>query len=153
MLMQSREKLADKIEFINLLCRLGVSYNFENEIEEQLNDIFIVLPDLLSKNDYDLYTLAILFQVLRQYGYKMPCVAAHFEPEYTLARLMITKYTKMLSVVDDTYDAYGTIDELRRFTDAFQRCNADAIDEVPEYMKVIYKGLLNLFDENRKCWQ
>ncbi|KAF2297395.1 hypothetical protein GH714_022935 [Hevea brasiliensis] len=274
MLMQSTEKLADKIEFINLLCRLGVSYNFENEIEEQLNDIFIVLPDLLSKNDYDLYTLAILFQVLRQYGYKMPCdvfnkfkdsdggfnktissdvkgllslyeatflsvhgedildealaftrqhletlaaqssprlakrdesrnetllkfakldynrlqffykqelallsswwkdinlaeklpyirdrivevylwaVAAHFEPEYTLARLMITKYTKMLSVVDDTYDAYGTIDELRRFTDAFQRCNADAIDEVPEYMKVIYKGLLNLFDETESA--
>ncbi|KAF2297399.1 hypothetical protein GH714_023078 [Hevea brasiliensis] len=255
MLMQSTEKLADKIEFINLLCRLGVSYHFENEIEEQLNDIFIVLPDLLSKNDYDLYTLAILFQVLRQYGYKMPCdvfnkfkdsdggfkktissdvkgllslyeatflkrlearqyicfyegdesrnetllkfakldynrlqffykqelallsswwkdinlaeklpyirdrivevylwaVAAHFEPEYTLARLMITKYTKMLSVVDDTYDAYGTIDELRRFTDAFQRCNADAIDEVPEYMKVIYKGLLNLFDETESA--
>ncbi|KAJ9167157.1 hypothetical protein P3X46_021827 [Hevea brasiliensis] len=301
MLMQSTEKLADKIEFINLLCRLGVSYHFENEIEKQLNDIFIVLPDLLSKNDYDLYTLAILFQVLRQYGYKMPCdvfnkfkdsdggfkktissdvkgllslyeatflsvhgedildealaftrqhletlaaqssprlakrirnallrpfhqgierlearqyicfyegdesrnetllkfakfdynrlqffykqelallsswwkdinlaeklpyirdrivevylwaVAAHFEPEYTLARLMITKYTKMLSVVDDTYDAYGTIDELRRFTDAFQRCNADAIDEVPEYMKVIYKGLLNLFDETESA--
>ncbi|KAF2297398.1 hypothetical protein GH714_023039 [Hevea brasiliensis] len=78
-------------------------------------------------------------------------VAAHFEPEYTLARLMITKYTKMLSVVDDTYDAYGTIDELRRFTDAFQRCNADAIDEVPEYMKVIYKGLLNLFDETESA--
>ncbi|KAJ9167159.1 hypothetical protein P3X46_021829 [Hevea brasiliensis] len=282
-LMQLTGKLADKIEFINLLC---VSYHFENEIEEQLSDIFIVLPDLLSKNDYDLYTLAILFQVLRQYGYKMPCdvfnkfkdsdgmfkktissdvkglltlyeatflsvrgedildealaftsprlakrtrnallrpfhqgierlearkyicfyegdesrnetllkfakldysrlqclykqelallsswwkdlnlveklpyirdrivevylwaVAAHFEPEYTLARLMITKYTKMISVVDDTYDAYGTIDELQRFTDAFQRCDADAIDEVPEYMKVIYKSLLNLFDE------
>lgn len=27
------------------------------------------------------------------------------------------------------------------------RCNADAIDEVPEYMKVIYKSLLKLFDE------
>ncbi|XP_057987343.1 probable terpene synthase 6 [Hevea brasiliensis] len=301
MLMQSMEKLADKIEFINLLCRLGVSYHFENEIEKQLNDIFIVLPDLLSKNDYDLYTLAILFQVLRQYGYKVPCdvfnkfkdsdggfkktissdvegllslyeatflsvhgedildealaftrqrletlaaqssprlakrisnallrpfhqgierlearqyicfyegdesrnetllkfakldysrlqclykqklaflsswwkelnlaeklpyirdrvveaylwaVGAHFEPEYALARLMIAKYAKMISVVDDTYDAYGTIDELRRFTDAFQRCDADVIDEVPEYMKVIYKGLLNLFDETESA--
>ncbi|KAF2297393.1 hypothetical protein GH714_022834 [Hevea brasiliensis] len=78
-------------------------------------------------------------------------VGAHFEPEYALARLMIAKYAKMISVVDDTYDAYGTIDELRRFTDAFQRCDADVIDEVPEYMKVIYKGLLNLFDETESA--
>ncbi|KAJ9167156.1 hypothetical protein P3X46_021826 [Hevea brasiliensis] len=301
MLIQSTEKLTDKIEFINLLYHLGVSYHFENKIDEQLNDIFNVLPDLLAQNDYDLHTLAISFQVFRQHGYKMPCdvfnkfkdsdggfdktissdvkgllslyeatflsvhgedildealaftrqhletlvaqssprlaehirnaplrpfyqgieriktrqyisfyegdesrnetllkfakldynrlqflykqelallsswwkdlnlaeklpyirdrvvevylwaVAAHFEPEFALARLMIAKYTKMVSVVDDTYDAYGTIDELQRFTDAFDRCNADAIDDVPEYMKVIYKGLLKLFDETESA--
>lgn len=55
-------------------------------------------------------------------------IGAHFEPEYALARLMITKYTKMVSVVDDTYDAYGTIDELQRFTDSFQRFDKENND-------------------------
>ncbi|XP_065850293.1 terpene synthase 5-like [Euphorbia lathyris] len=73
MLLQSAETLTDNINFINLLCRLGVSYHFEDEINEQLHHIFNMLPELLKDNDYDLCTLANLFRVLRQYGYKMTC--------------------------------------------------------------------------------
>ncbi|EEF43765.1 casbene synthase, putative [Ricinus communis] len=39
-------------------------------------------------------------------------IGNHFEPQYAFSRVMITKYTVMVSAVDDTYDAYGTIDEL-----------------------------------------
>ncbi|KDP35342.1 hypothetical protein JCGZ_10983 [Jatropha curcas] len=370
MLKQSTGELIENIEFINLLYRLGVSYHFEAEIKEQLSHIFIALPDNINDNNYDLYTSALIFQVLRQHGYKMPydvfkkfkdnngefkksinddvkgllglyeatflsvhgedildealvftkrrleilaakssphlanrirnallrpfhhgierietrqyisfyaeeespnqtplkfakldfnrlqllykqelalvskwwkdlnlveklpyvrdrivkiyiwaigahfepqyalvrvmitkytkmvsvvddiydaygtldelqqftiavqrwwkdlnlveelpyvrdriveiylwAIGAHFEPQYALARVMITKYTKMVSVVDDTYDAYGTLDELQQFTIAVQRCNIDAIDQLPEYMKVLYRALLNLFAE------
>ncbi|WCJ18633.1 Terpene synthase 5 [Euphorbia peplus] len=73
MLLHSTENVADNIEFINLLSRLGVSYHFEDEINEQLNAIFTMLPQLLKDNDYELHTIANLFRNLRMYGYKMEC--------------------------------------------------------------------------------
>ncbi|WCJ41990.1 Terpenoid cyclases/Protein prenyltransferases superfamily protein [Euphorbia peplus] len=71
MLIHSTNNIIDNVEFINLLCRLGVSYHFEDEINEQLNYIFTILPKLLEDNDYELHTLANLFRISRQYGYKM----------------------------------------------------------------------------------
>ncbi|KAK8645458.1 hypothetical protein V6N13_119286 [Hibiscus sabdariffa] len=62
-----------KLLLINSVCRLGVSYHFENEIEEQLSHLFITLPKLLDDKDYDLHTVALVFQVFRFNGYKMPC--------------------------------------------------------------------------------
>ncbi|XP_050215542.1 probable terpene synthase 6 [Mercurialis annua] len=300
MLMQSTIDLATNIEFINLLCRLGVSYHFEGEIEKQLDHIFAGLPDILERStDYSLYTSAILFRVLRQHGYNIPSdvfkkfkdndgefkeslcndpkgllalyeatflivdgedildealeftrqqleisseksiisphlaqhikaalfrpfhhgikrleamqyiplyerdesrneallefakldfnrlqllyrkelailtrwwddldikkdlpyardrivecfvwiVSFQFEPQYSTSRIMGTKYAKIVSLTDDTYDSYGTFDELQRFAKAFERCNIDAIDELPNYMKVFYKFLLSVFAE------
>ncbi|KAF2287605.1 hypothetical protein GH714_001583 [Hevea brasiliensis] len=72
MLMSSKKDLIKNIEFINLLCRLGISYHFENEIEEQLNHIFNVVHDNIN-DDYDLYNVALLFRVLRHHGYKLSC--------------------------------------------------------------------------------
>ncbi|KAK8352302.1 hypothetical protein V6Z12_A05G085900 [Gossypium hirsutum] len=63
----------EKMHLINSLCRLGVSYHFENEIEEQLDHLFITLPELLDDNDYDLHIVALVFQVFRFNGYKLPC--------------------------------------------------------------------------------
>ncbi|KAK9137637.1 hypothetical protein Sjap_008231 [Stephania japonica] len=48
-------------------------------------------------------------------------VGTYYEPSYALARLFLTKATVLTSVVDDIYDIYGTIDELKLFTDAFER--------------------------------
>ncbi|WCJ35027.1 Terpene synthase 5 [Euphorbia peplus] len=76
MLMQSGLSLTTNIEFINLLCRLGVSYHFEREIDEQLNFMFKAFPSLYEEEDYDLCTLALLFRIFRQHGYKMSCVVA-----------------------------------------------------------------------------
>ncbi|XP_045822296.1 (-)-germacrene D synthase-like [Trifolium pratense] len=44
-----------------------------------------------------------------------------FEPKYSQARKIMTKTINLLSVIDDTYDAYGTIDELELFTKAIER--------------------------------
>ncbi|KAK8548640.1 hypothetical protein V6N12_061549 [Hibiscus sabdariffa] len=63
----------EKVHLINSLCRLGVSYHFESEIEEQLNHLFIILPELLNDKDYSLHTVALVFQVFRFNGYKMSC--------------------------------------------------------------------------------
>ena len=71
MLMASTKDAIETTKLVSLLCRLGVSYHFEREIEEQLNHIFDALPKILDDKDYDLYTTSILFGVLRQYGYKI----------------------------------------------------------------------------------
>ncbi|XP_065849693.1 terpene synthase 5-like isoform X2 [Euphorbia lathyris] len=303
MLLHSTKELTENIQFINLLCRLGVSYHFEDEINEQLAHIFTRLPKLLEDNDYDLCILANLFRILRQYGYKMTCdvfkkfkdgdgefkegitndvkgilslyeacflaihgedmlddalaftrkhleilaenssprlqkhirnslmCASHrnieridvlqyisfyeedeyvdqtllkfakldynglqllykkelsllsswwknlnvaenlpyvrdrlvegymwalgscFEPQYSLSRILISKYVTVVTMLDDTYDSYGTIDELRLFTAALQRPTKEVVDKLPEPMKFIYKAIFELTenDENQGC--
>lgn len=47
----------------------------------------------------------------------------YFEPRYSLARVIGTKISMIMTVVDDTYDAYGTLPEVISFTDALQRYN------------------------------
>ncbi|KAJ6296858.1 hypothetical protein OIU78_022563 [Salix suchowensis] len=72
----------------------------------------------------------------------------HFEPQYDFSRMMASKYTKFVSLVDDTYDAHASFEELQHFTDAFERCSKNAIDQLPaDYMKALYIALLNLFNE------
>ncbi|TMX05068.1 hypothetical protein EJD97_002558, partial [Solanum chilense] len=45
-----------------------------------------------------------------------------FEPQKNeYCRTMLTKVLAMVTVIDDIYDVYGTLDELEIFTDAIQR--------------------------------
>ncbi|GAV92603.1 LOW QUALITY PROTEIN: Terpene_synth domain-containing protein/Terpene_synth_C domain-containing protein, partial [Cephalotus follicularis] len=296
MLIARTGDVVDKVSLIDLLCRLGLSYHFQSDIEEHLQRIFCAHPNLLDTSDYDLYTDALVFRVFRQHGYKMPDVfkkfidndgkfkealtgdpkgmlslyeasylgmhgedildealaftlahleslasrsnpllkkqimnalqwpyhrctpriaarqnislyeedesrnetllqfakidfnrvqllhqhelsqltrwykdlnvgtlfpytrhrivethvwasAMYFEPQYSYGRIVITKVIAILSLLDDTYDVYGTIEELDRFTDAIIRWDSSALDELPEYMKFLYGIYLNLFDE------
>ncbi|KAJ6858029.1 hypothetical protein NC652_040539 [Populus alba x Populus x berolinensis] len=86
MLMASKKDPVEHIEFINLLCRLAVSYNFDDEIENSLKEIFDDLPNLLEKHEFDLYTLSLLFRVLIQRGIKIPC-GERILPLYSLSNL------------------------------------------------------------------
>ncbi|XP_060186238.1 vetispiradiene synthase 3-like [Lycium barbarum] len=74
-------------------------------------------------------------------------VGVYFEPQYSQARIMLAKCIAMISVIDDTYDSYGTLDELEVFTEAVDRWNVSEIDRLPNYMKPIYTILLDLFEE------
>ncbi|KAK1584503.1 hypothetical protein Q3G72_033573 [Acer saccharum] len=55
--------------------------------------------------------------------------------------------TMLLTVVDDTNDSYGTPEELQLLIDAIHRWDISALDDLPDYMKIVYSTLLNLFDE------
>ncbi|KAF5728190.1 hypothetical protein HS088_TW21G00334 [Tripterygium wilfordii] len=221
----------EKVKLIDSLCRLGVSYQFKIEIEDQMNRIFSLQLNF-DDHDYDLYTVALVFRVFRQHGFKMSSevfnkfksddgnfkesltndvngilslyeaahlslhgedildqalaytsaqldllglfplwfedlklasrysyaknrivevymwtVAVYFEPPYLLARIILTKIVKFMSIIDDTYDAYATIDELRILTDAIERWDISTIDQLPDYMKFLYNTLLNLYGE------
>ncbi|WMV34445.1 hypothetical protein MTR67_027830 [Solanum verrucosum] len=71
----------------------------------------------------------------------------YFEPEYSRARRMLVKVFKMLSICDDTYDAYATFDELVLFTNAIQRWDINAMDSLPPYLRPFYQAILEIFDE------
>ncbi|CAL5439967.1 unnamed protein product [Camellia sinensis] len=72
---------------------------------------------------------------------------AYYEPQHSVGRAVLTKIMLLLSVTDDTYDAYGTYDELKLYTNAVQRWDVSAMDELPDYMKAFYRALLNVYDE------
>ncbi|KAL1535653.1 (-)-5-epieremophilene synthase STPS3-like [Salvia divinorum] len=72
-------------------------------------------------------------------------LAVHHEPQYSRSRIVLAKSIVMASVIDDTYDAYGTIEELEVFTEAIQRWDYGEISKLPEYMRHLYKAILELY--------
>ncbi|XP_042027000.1 (-)-5-epieremophilene synthase STPS3-like isoform X2 [Salvia splendens] len=72
-------------------------------------------------------------------------LSVHHEPQYSRARTMLAKSIVISSVIDDTYDAYGTIEELEVFTEAIQRWDDGEISQLPEYMRPLYKAILELY--------
>ncbi|KAL3650161.1 hypothetical protein CASFOL_006564 [Castilleja foliolosa] len=74
-------------------------------------------------------------------------MAFHFEPQYSKARVAFTKALMMLSVVDDTYDNYATVQEAELFTEVVERWNIDEIDRLPDYMKIVYMLILSVYED------
>lgn len=71
--MSSKANPIENIKFIDALCRLGVSYHFERDIVEQLVKLFDYLDfnQTVRQDECDLNTVGILFQVFRQFGFKL----------------------------------------------------------------------------------
>ncbi|GER29981.1 cadinol synthase [Striga asiatica] len=74
-------------------------------------------------------------------------VSSNFEPQYSLARVIGTKFIQMLTVLDDTYDNYATVEEGEIFAEVVERWNIDEMDGLPDYMKPLYRFILKLFDQ------
>ncbi|CAL5406940.1 unnamed protein product [Camellia sinensis] len=73
-------------------------------------------------------------------------LGVYFEPQYLLARRMLTKVIALTSIIDDIYDVYATLEELVLFTDAIERWEISATDQLPEYMKPCYQALLDVYN-------
>nr|WNI01928.1 terpene synthase [Psidium guajava] len=71
----------------------------------------------------------------------------YFEPEFAVARDILTKVIALTSILDDIYDVYGTLEELVLITEEIQKWDVDAMDGLPEYMQAYYKELLHLYEE------
>ncbi|XP_058746334.1 (-)-germacrene D synthase-like [Vicia villosa] len=74
-------------------------------------------------------------------------LTVYYEPQYSQARKMTTKLIAIISIIDDIYDAYGTIDELEVFSKAIERWDIKSLDDLPDYMKLIYTTVLKTFEE------
>lgn len=48
-------------------------------------------------------------------------LGVYFQPEYSVARKLLTKVIAITSTIDDVYDVYGTIEELTLLTNAIER--------------------------------
>ncbi|KAH0703221.1 hypothetical protein KY285_017499 [Solanum tuberosum] len=70
-----------------------------------------------------------------------------FEPQHSLCRRMLTKNIALITVIDDIYDVYGTLDELEIFTHAVERWDVKAMEQLPDYMKICYLSLFNTTNE------
>ena len=48
-------------------------------------------------------------------------VGIGFEPEFSYFRRSLTKINALITIIDDVYDVYGSLDELELFTNAVER--------------------------------
>ncbi|BAT92448.1 hypothetical protein VIGAN_07116500 [Vigna angularis var. angularis] len=54
-------------------------------------------------------------------------------PEYSNGRIIVGKLASVIALLDDTYDAYGTFEELQLFTEAFQRLTWFKVHHIFEF--------------------
>ncbi|KAF2284872.1 hypothetical protein GH714_031676 [Hevea brasiliensis] len=70
-----------------------------------------------------------------------------FEPQYSSCRKGLTKAVALVTLFDDVYDVYATLDELELLTDAIQRWDVKAINNLPDYLKLCFLALYNTVNE------
>ncbi|KAL0419575.1 UNVERIFIED_CONTAM: Gamma-cadinene synthase [Sesamum radiatum] len=121
------------------LAKLDFNY-LQNLYKQELHDLsrWWKELDLISKLPY------VRDRMVESYFWGM---AFHFEPQYSYVRIAIGKILPMLTVMDDTYDNYATLEEADLFTEILERWDINEIDRLPDYMKIIYRFILNLNED------
>ncbi|KAJ0044678.1 hypothetical protein Pint_04339 [Pistacia integerrima] len=129
---------------------------FQEDASQSHNEVLLAFAKL------DFNILQKMHQIATQSYCKLPfvrdrviecyfwIVGVPFEPEYSLARRILTKVIAMAFVIDNVYDVYGTIEELELFTEAIERWDVSAMDQLPGYMKLCYQALLDVYSETEK---
>ncbi|KAH9751648.1 TPS27 [Citrus sinensis] len=76
------------------------------------------------------------------------------EPQLAYCRRIVTIAIALVTVIDDIYDVYGTLDELELFTAAVERIVGKlmwdihyALNHLPDYMKLCFFALYNFVNE------
>ncbi|WOL17765.1 putative terpene synthase 11 [Canna indica] len=69
------------------------------------------------------------------------------DPRFSTCRIEIAKTVAILLVIDDVYDIHGSLEELVLFTNAVKRWEIEAMEDLPEYMKICYMALYNTTNE------
>ncbi|GER55361.1 Cis-muuroladiene synthase [Striga asiatica] len=76
--------------------------------------------------------------------------AFHFEPQYAYIRTIVAKNMQMVSIMDDTYDNYATLEEAQLFTDILERWDVNEIDRLPNYMKIVYEFIMSMYEDFKR---
>ncbi|KAK1296463.1 hypothetical protein QJS10_CPB15g01697 [Acorus calamus] len=76
------------------------------------------------------------------------CAAAILpELQFGNGRKALTKVAAMIITLDDLYDVYGLLDELELFTNVVERWDINAMEQLPENMKICALALENITNE------
>nr|GMD75791.1 (-)-germacrene D synthase-like [Ipomoea batatas]GMD75793.1 (-)-germacrene D synthase-like [Ipomoea batatas] len=168
---------SQKLDLINNIQRLGVGYQFENEIEAILQHIFKVYYQLKVEKDEedDLYAMSLRFRLLRQHGYHVSCKSvlpnltqplrsqvseALRQPIWKrLTRIEARRYISVYEV-DETHDTvllkFAKLDfnllqkEHQKELGNLTRWDPSVVNELPEYMRLCYVALLDVYAEMEK---
>ncbi|KAG8389004.1 hypothetical protein BUALT_Bualt02G0184300 [Buddleja alternifolia] len=62
-------------------------------------------------------------------------LASRYEPQYSYVRVAVAKNMQMVTVIDDTYDNYATLEEAQLFTEALERLHENCLQIYLEYVK------------------
>ncbi|KAI9085911.1 hypothetical protein K1719_031988 [Acacia pycnantha] len=71
----------------------------------------------------------------------------HDGPEFGELRKVTGNFIGVIVLTDDMYDVYGSLQELELFTEAIIRWDANDLDNLPDYMKVVFFAIYNFVDE------
>ncbi|CAL5435373.1 unnamed protein product [Camellia sinensis] len=74
-------------------------------------------------------------------------LGVNFEPQFGYFRRMSTKVYTLITIIDDIYDVYGSLEELELFTNAVERWDISAMEQLPDYMKICFLALFNSINE------
>ncbi|XP_031480939.1 trans-ocimene synthase, chloroplastic-like [Nymphaea colorata] len=69
------------------------------------------------------------------------------EPQHSDSRKVLGKLVALLSVLDDVYDLYASIDEVELLTKASERWDLKVLGELPHFMKLCYLAVFNFINE------
>eukprot|EP01018_Ginkgo_biloba_P025685 Gb_08213 [translate_table: standard] len=69
------------------------------------------------------------------------------EPGFSTFRIALAKVATLETIIDDIYDTYGTVDELKLFTEAVRRWDLSMMEGLPEYMRISFKVLYEAVNE------
>ncbi|KAL7145233.1 hypothetical protein ABFS83_07G067100 [Erythranthe nasuta] len=74
-------------------------------------------------------------------------VMIRFEPQYSVIRKWVAKSCQLVTVIDDTYDNYATLEQAQLFTDVLERWDMAEIDRLPNYMKIAYRFIMSMYED------
>ncbi|KAF7150330.1 hypothetical protein RHSIM_Rhsim02G0116000 [Rhododendron simsii] len=83
-------------------------------------------------------------QPLKWYMWPM---AALTNPRFSQQRVELTKPISLIYIIDDIFDIYGTLEELTLFTEAVNRWDLAAVENLPYYMKSCFNVLYETTNE------
>ncbi|KAG2689681.1 hypothetical protein I3760_09G149900 [Carya illinoinensis] len=83
-------------------------------------------------------------QPLKWYICSMVCL---LDPDLSDERVELTKPISLIYIIDDIFDVHGTLEEVTLFTEAINKWDFGALDQLPEYMKICFKALYDITEE------
>ncbi|CAN6850206.1 unnamed protein product [Brassica oleracea] len=77
-------------------------------------------------------------------AYKLPY------PRYSLGRIVVSKISILMVVMDDTCDAYGSFAEVKSLIDSLQRWDLGAIDELPSHLRIFIQSIVDTMEDIKR---